>query len=278
MKTLDINNPFAAGVFYEETVSTTMDVARALAASGEPHGTAITTDFQEVARARFKRPWSGERGQSLLFTILLRYDSAARIPQALPLKAGLAVSLAVEDVAPILSGRVMVKWPNDVMICSAVKSGGTDEGRKAAGILVEADGATVYIGIGVNVAQRNFPPEFRAKAGSIIEAAGELPDGARFTLLEKILARLHRELEPPADAPAAGKIPAADYYAAPWQQRLGQRLYKKAERVIFAPGAADTDCLVEGTISGLGAAGELLIIPAGEQTAQAFVTGELRVY
>jgi len=262
---LHIANPFAARVYHEETVSSTMDFARALAAGGEPHGTVICADFQDSGRGRNQRPWMGERGQSLLFTVLLRFEDAGLIPKALPLKTGLAVSLAIEDLAPSLSGRVLVKWPNDVMICPAPESAPQEKARKTAGILVEADGKIVYIGIGVNVTQRDFEAEHRAKAVSILQAAGALPENARFILLEKILMHLPREL-----------FPVAPF--APWQERLTQRLYQKGRQVIFAPGAADSGRLVEGVLSGLGAGGELLLIPNGEQNAEAFVSGELRVY
>ena len=254
-----IDNPFGAPVYHEETVSSTMEVARLLAGQNEGHGTVITADFQESGRGRLKRPWTTERGKCLLFTILLRYPDLSSIPEALTLRAGLAVSLAVEDLAPALSGMVCVKWPNDVMICP----GKPQAARKIAGILAEGDGKNVYIGVGVNVFQRDFPEEYRSKAGSIIQAGTELPENACFVLLEKILTRLYDEIE------RAG---------APWRERLTQRLYKKGERVSFVPGTADSKCLVEGRLSGIGPGGELLIVPEGEETEQAFVTGELRVY
>ena len=256
-KTLHVDNPFGAPVYHEATVSSTMEVARALAAQNEGHGTVITADFQEAGRGRLGRPWVTERGANLLFTILLRYNDFASIPEALTLRTGLAVSLAVEDLAPALSGLVKVKWPNDVMICSG------KAGYKAAGILTEGDGKNVYIGVGVNVSQRDFAEEYRSRAGSIIRAEAALPENARFVLLGKILARLYAEIEKPPS---------------PWRERLVQRLYKKGEIVTFAPGAADSDRLVEGTLSGLGDGGELLIIPVGEAAEQSFITGELRVY
>jgi hypothetical protein len=46
MKRLNISNPFNAPVYHEETVVSTMDVSRALAANGERHGAVITADFQ----------------------------------------------------------------------------------------------------------------------------------------------------------------------------------------------------------------------------------------
>jgi len=260
MKLLKLNNPFGAPVYHEETVSSTFDLARKLAAQGESHGTVIMADFQESGRGRLNRPWVTERGKSLMFTIILRYASAyahvASIPPALTLKAGLAVSLAVEDLAPALSGAVKIKWPNDMMINS----------RKAAGILTETDGKTVYIGVGVNVAQKEFPEQYSWKAGSIIHFFPALADNARFDLLEKILSRLYAEIENP---PSGNKT---------WRERLLERLYKKGETVTFAEGAADSENLVEGTLSGIGQDGELLIIPKGEEKERSFITGELRVY
>jgi BirA family biotin operon repressor/biotin-[acetyl-CoA-carboxylase] ligase len=252
VKVLDIKNPFNAPVYHEETVTSTFDISRVLAENNEPHGTVITADFQSAGRGRQGRSWTAERGKNLLFTIMLRYGNFSAIPKALTLKTGLALSLAIEDLISSLSLAVTVKWPNDVMIAS----------RKAAGILTETDGKNVFIGVGVNVGQEEFPEAYSSKAGSIIRFCPGLAEDARFVLLEKILSRLHREIEEPGQ----------------WRERLTERLYKRGAIVSFAPGAADSNCLVEGILSGIGSGGELLIIPTGEEKEQAFVTGELRVY
>ena len=261
MKLLPLQNPFGAPVYHEETVSSTFDAARTLAAQGEVHGTVICTDYQEAGRGRPKpgaaegRPWSSERGKNLLFTILLRYGSISSIPPLLTLRTGLAISKAIEDLVPALAGSVKLKWPNDVMIGPL----------KAAGILTETDGSSVYIGVGVNVAQTGFPEECRFKAGSLIQACPGLDEGSRFVLLDKILVQLYVELEREA-------------HAGSWREQLMERLYKKGETVIFSEGAADSDALIEGTLSGIGPQGEILIIPKGEEKEQAFANGELRVY
>jgi BirA family biotin operon repressor/biotin-[acetyl-CoA-carboxylase] ligase len=257
MELLKLNNPFGAPIYHEKTVSSTFDIARTFEGQGAPNGTVIAADFQEAGRGRLNRPWVTERGKSLIFTILLRYAGASSIPNALTLKTGLAVSLAVEDLAPALIGSVRVKWPNDVMI----------NARKAAGILTEADGKNVYIGVGVNVTQKEFPEQYRWKAGSIIHFFPALAENARFALLEKILLRLYQEIENPPPSRAES-----------WQERLLDRLYKKGETVTFAEGAANSEHLVEGILSGLGPGGELLIIPKGEEKARSFINGELRVY
>jgi BirA family biotin operon repressor/biotin-[acetyl-CoA-carboxylase] ligase len=265
MKLLDLPNPFGAPVYHEETVSSTMDAARLLAESGAPHGTVIAADFQESGRGRRNRPWKMDRGSNLIFTVILRFPGFS-IPQALTLKTGLALSLAVEDLAPALKGAVEIKWPNDVMLLSPK----TGTAKKAAGILTEAEGSTVYIGVGVNLGQREFPPEYRAKAGSILlalEEAGSalavpLP-AARFILLERILSRFRARLEE-GDGEA-------------WRRDLESRLYRRGERVIFTEGAADSGRIVEGRLEGIGSAGELLIAEDGEK-ARAYFNGELRVY
>jgi BirA family transcriptional regulator, biotin operon repressor / biotin---[acetyl-CoA-carboxylase] ligase len=257
MKLLKLNNPFGAPIYHEETVSSTFDLARILAGQNEPRGTVISADFQEAGRGRLNRPWVTERGKSLMFTIILRYADTSSMPVALTLRTGLAVSLAVEDLAPALvGGSVQIKWPNDVMI----------NARKAAGILTEADGKNVYIGVGVNVAQEEFPEQYRSKAESIIHSFPALAENARFDLLEKILSRLYAEIEKQTAESEA------------WRERLLRRLYKKGETVTFAEGAADSENMVEGILSGLGPGGELLIIPRGEEKERSFITGELRVY
>jgi BirA family biotin operon repressor/biotin-[acetyl-CoA-carboxylase] ligase len=270
---LSLSNPFGAPVYHADTVSSTMDEARLLAEQGAAHGTALTADFQEAGRGRVRsRPWLADRGKNLFFTILLRYPKiqgySPDIPQAITLKTGLAIAQAVEDFAPPLLGTVQVKWPNDIMA----------GGRKIAGILTEGDGTRVFIGIGVNVAQTEFPPELRSKAGSIAlalasaaapaDAAPTLSVESRFSLLEKILARLHAELETAEGGSDSGA----------WRERLRARLYRRGEGVCFIEGAADSGKEVTGVLTGIGDGGELLIIPNGETEARAFVTGELRVY
>jgi BirA family biotin operon repressor/biotin-[acetyl-CoA-carboxylase] ligase len=267
MKLLDISNPFGAPVYHEETVSSTMDAARDLKNSGAPHGTVITVDFQESGRGRLNRPWKMDRGSNLIFTIVLNFP-VSPMPKALTLKTGLALSLAVEDFAPALKGTVEIKWPNDIMLLS--RKAGT--AKKVAGILTEAEGKTVYIGVGVNLGQREFPSGYRSRAGSILlalEEAGAAPvfplplSEARFILLEEILSMFHARLD-------EGEGEA-------WRGDLESRLYRRGEKVVFAEGAADSGRIIEGRLEGIGGEGELLIAPEGEE-ARAFFNGELRVY
>jgi len=197
-----------------------------------------------------------EKGSSLAFTIALRFPGIENIPQALTLRAGLALSLAIEDFAPVLAGRVLIKWPNDILIAGSA--------QKLAGILAEADGGVARIGMGLNVAQRQFPDFLRNKATSISLALNrEIAAEDRFSLLEKILARLYNEIE------------AAGGEATDWKSRVESRLYKKGEQVSFAEGAADSGKIVNGVLAGIGPGGELLITPSGGGEPRSFTAGEL---
>jgi BirA family biotin operon repressor/biotin-[acetyl-CoA-carboxylase] ligase len=256
MRQLPVNNPFNAPVYHEDIVDSTMNVSRLLASRGEPHGTVISADFQEEGRGRIKgRVWEMEKGANLACTILLRFPGIEDIPQALTLRTGLAVSLAIEDFGPALSGRVLIKWPNDILIAPLAPN--TQAAGKLAGILTEADGGNVHIGMGINVAQKQFPGVLRNKATSLcLSANREIPGEERFTLLEMILMRLHGELE-----------------SADWRERISARLYQKGQQINFAEGAADSGKIASGLLVGIGPEGELLIDEAGG--VRCFTTGEI---
>ncbi|MCL2720889.1 MAG: biotin--[acetyl-CoA-carboxylase] ligase [Treponema sp.] len=254
MKSIEVLNPFNAPTYYLDVVSSTMDVSRKLSSNGEPHGTVITADFQEAGRGRIQgRFWQTERKKNLMFTILFRYNQIEDIPKALTLRTGLAVSLAIEDFLPCLKNKVKVKWPNDIII----------ENKKAAGILCEADGGYVHIGIGVNVLQKEFPSKLKNKATSLcLTAIKEIKEGEIFILLEKILKRLYEKIENDKND---------------WKLLIEKRLYKMNERVVFIEGAADSGMEIKGTISGIGDNGELLIIPENETQTMSFYNGELMI-
>jgi BirA family biotin operon repressor/biotin-[acetyl-CoA-carboxylase] ligase len=226
-----------------------------------PHGTVIMADFQQAGRGRIReRRWETEKGSALAFTVLLRFPRL--IPAGLTLRAGLAAALAIEEFAPTLSGKALIKWPNDILL-PALSSDGKPSALKAAGILAEAENGNVHIGIGVNISQKQMPAFLRGKATSLSLAAGaDYDSGERFILLEKILSRLRDEIE---------NAKSVD----DWRERAEARLYKKGENIRFVKGAADSGEFVTGVIAGIGAEGELLIVPPGESAPLAFTAGEI---
>jgi BirA family transcriptional regulator, biotin operon repressor / biotin---[acetyl-CoA-carboxylase] ligase len=116
--------------------------------AGEPEGAVLAAEEQRAGRGRLGRTWTSPPRAALTFSVLLR---PATVPRArlgwLPLLAGVAVAAAVRAVAAV---DAQLKWPNDVLVGPA----------KLAGILAEASGDAVVIGIGVNVSTEpaELPP------------------------------------------------------------------------------------------------------------------------
>lgn len=146
--------------------------------SGLPEGAVAVAEHQTGGRGRHGRAWVAPPGSSLLVSLLLRPPLERRVPE-LSLVAALAVSEAIEERT---GARAGVKWPNDVLI----------DGRKVAGILAELRGATVVLGIGVNVSQaeEELPADAPTPPGSLRSTTGATTE--RVDLLAAILERLER--------------------------------------------------------------------------------------
>jgi BirA family transcriptional regulator, biotin operon repressor / biotin---[acetyl-CoA-carboxylase] ligase len=134
----------------------TNDLGRELAAAGTPHGTVVTADEQLAGRGRQGRSWIAPAGKALLYSAIVRPLDERHL--LLPLAAALAVADAAEAAAAV---RCEIKWPNDVWI----------DGRKCAGVLIEArpqDGwAVIGVGLNVSIEPGEFPSELRGTATSL---------------------------------------------------------------------------------------------------------------
>lgn len=138
-------------------VGSTNTVARELAAAGAPHGTVVTADEQTAGRGRQGRTWTAAPGTALLYSAIVS-PLGPRHP-LLPLAVPLAVCEVAERLRPGVECKV--KWPNDVHL----------EGRKVAGILIEArpqdQWAVVGVGLNLTIPQGDFPAELRDRATSL---------------------------------------------------------------------------------------------------------------
>lgn len=162
------------------TGSTNADLlALARAGNGAPEGVVLAAEEQTAGRGRMGRSWVSPARAALTFSLLLK---PAPVPPArrgwLPLLAGVAVAAAVRTVAAV---DARLKWPNDVLVGEA----------KLSGILAEAFGDAVIVGVGINVSaapdelpQKALPPTSLGALG-----AASL---AREPLLTGILAEFER--------------------------------------------------------------------------------------
>ena len=172
------------------TDSTNADLL-ARAGGGAPEGLVLAAEEQRAGRGRMGRAWVAPPRAALTFSLLVRPRT---VPPArrgwLPLLAGVAVASAVHAVASV---DARLKWPNDVLVGPA----------KLGGILAEAAGDAVVVGIGLNVSTEpgELPPPGPAPTGALpatslrAQAAGTLAAGTlaagsldRESLLTGILA------------------------------------------------------------------------------------------
>lgn len=141
-----------------------MDMAR----DGEPCGTAVWAHTQTGGRGRLGRSFSSPSG-GIYVSILLPLDSRSASATLLTAKAGVAVRRTIRQVC----GReCSIKWVNDIIY----------KGKKVCGILAQACGDKVVLGIGVNLKtdMTSLPEDVRSIAVSLYGQDEEAPDGRTF--------------------------------------------------------------------------------------------------
>lgn len=145
-------------IHHFDTVDSTNDVALEMARRGEPEGTVVIGKRQLKGKGRRGRSWWDEPGKSVLMSVILTPDRPPTELAHLSFVASLAVAECLEAKCGL---PVSLKWPNDVLVRE----------RKIAGILVETthvpSGTAAVVGIGVNVNQKEFPPDIAFTATSV---------------------------------------------------------------------------------------------------------------
>ncbi len=135
--------------------------ARELVEAGAPGGTVVTAAEQTAGRGRQGRSWTAPAGKALLYSAVLRPLDERHL--LLPLSVPLAVCELAEALEPGI--ECAIKWPNDVWV----------EGRKLAGVLIEAkpqDGwAVIGVGLNLSIAPSEFPPDLRETAVSLFSSS-----------------------------------------------------------------------------------------------------------
>jgi len=245
-----------AHVLVFAATTSTIDVARRVAADPTAGGTVIVADTQRSGRGRHGRSWHSPPGAGIWASLVA--DSPAREPGSLANPSWLAVLVTMATVEALrgLGWRGLgIRWPNDVVE--------RDAGRKVAGALAEiyqGPGAPPHccrsiLSLGLNVkqtAQDQFPVELRATAASLAMLRGrpEMPAADapldRGPILRAILQELNRWLGRPPEG-----------WLALWDRHsvlTGQMVQVRSEGESW-----------EGQVAGLEPDGSLLVrVPSGQ--------------
>jgi BirA family biotin operon repressor/biotin-[acetyl-CoA-carboxylase] ligase len=203
----------------------------------------IHADEQTAGRGRLSRVWISPPG-NLYMSVLLRLGMPAeRLPE-LSFVTALAVADSVDALLP-RHVRVMLKWPNDVLVW----------GAKIAGILLEQSDDATVIGIGLDVL--HAPAASGYKTTSIAASGGIASvGGARDLLLD----RLERHL---ASWQADGFAPTRTAWLA------------RAHPIGAALRVTVQGRMIEGAFSGLDDGGALLLDT--KEGRQRIVAGDVAV-
>jgi BirA family transcriptional regulator, biotin operon repressor / biotin---[acetyl-CoA-carboxylase] ligase len=188
-----------------QTGSTNADVLEE-ARAGADEGLVLVAEEQTAGRGRLGRAWSAPPRAGLIFSVLLR---PAAVPPArlgwLPLLTGVAVARAVRDQAGVPAG---LKWPNDVLVGE----------RKLAGILAEAHGDAVVVGVGLNITLSRPELPVPAATSLLIEDAASTD---RAALLAAVLTGLARRYQAWRTDPDGTEL-RADYLR--WSATVGREV------------------------------------------------------
>jgi BirA family biotin operon repressor/biotin-[acetyl-CoA-carboxylase] ligase len=208
----------------------------AAAGLGAPSGAVAVAGEQTAGRGRLQRIWHAPAGTGLLLSVLqVPADLPPRRRHLLSAAVGLAAQAACAQVGGFAAE---LKWPNDLEV----------GGAKLAGVLAQAQGPAVVVGIGCNVSWS--PPgatNVNACAGRPVE---------RGDLLEALLVDLDHRLRAGPDALALA-------------YRAGCATVGRRVRVELAGG------LLVGRAVGLDDDGRLLVRPDGGAEVQVVSVGDV---
>lgn len=198
-------------VLHYDTIGSTNDEAKRLAAAGAAHGSAVHADEQTAGRGRLARQWFSPPG-NLYMSVLLRLDVPVSRLSELSFLTAVALADTVDALLP-KSLRATLKWPNDVLV----------NGAKIAGILLEhQDGATI-VGAGLNVL--HAPTTGSYKTASIVANGGMATvDGARDILLRQLGLHLEQWLQQGFEPIRAAWLARAHPVGSPLRVGLGARV------------------------------------------------------
>jgi BirA family biotin operon repressor/biotin-[acetyl-CoA-carboxylase] ligase len=151
--------------YYQETGSTN-DEAFRLGMEGAPEGTVVVANSQSAGKGRLQRSWFSPPSSNIYTSVILRPEFNPADAPRITIMAGLAAAQTIETCCP---RKARIKWPNDILL----------DGKKICGILAQMqagedkiDFVILGIGINVNVATDEFPPEIRNTATSIAVQTG----------------------------------------------------------------------------------------------------------
>lgn len=162
-----------------DTIDSTNRWLAERAREGAHEGLVAMAAEQTAGRGRLGRTWVAPAGSALLVSVLVRPRVAVEDRHLVTL----ALALAGADAAAALGAEgVALKWPNDLVVPS-------HGDRKLAGVLAEAVGDAVVVGMGLNLVRPAEVDPTVAERGVWLDelgAPGVTPAAAAVAVLERL--------------------------------------------------------------------------------------------
>lgn len=231
---------------WHDSIDSTMPAAAELIQAGAPAGTIVGAEQQTGGMGRHGHSWHSPTGTGLYVSIILDQPSLAASSPLIMLALGLATRQAIAEVTNLVPD---LRWPNDLIL----------RDKKCAGILAKSEGAHLIAGIGINVSQREFPPELDPIATSLHRCAAF--DVTRESLLIALVNGVDeycRMLETQGGEAICDEFLRTSSYA------FGRRVRVELEGQV-----------IEGVTQGLDASG-FLLVRRDDGVTQTILTGGVR--
>lgn len=165
-----------------DSVDSTNNYAKDIAAQGAPHGTTVISDTQTGGKGRLGRTFVSPSGTGLYMTVIVRPSLRIEDTAMMTTAAACAAAEAVEELC---GSPVNIKWVNDLYM----------NGKKICGILTEASMGLemnsldyAVIGIGINVRSADFGDALKNIVSTVEDESGRVIDRCR--LCAEIINRL----------------------------------------------------------------------------------------
>ncbi len=185
-------------VKYFESIDSTNDQARQMAAAGADDGTVVLAVTQSRGRGRKGREFYSPSGSGIYLSLVLRPKFSAEKSLLITVAAAVAVAKALDKTC---GTDAKIKWVNDVYC----------RGKKVCGILTEAamnvetgglDWAVLGVGINVYEPKGGFAPEIRHIAAAA--HVGDICPGLKNNVTAQFLSEFYE---------LYGRIESADFMA-----------------------------------------------------------------
>lgn len=122
--------------------------------------TFISASFQSEGKGRFSRSWCSNRGENLLFSLLVKDEKLIECYKDISVATAYVIYLTIKEIDK--ENQYLFKWPNDLYV----------KDKKLTGILLsscmkEDKIIAVIDGVGININQCIFPSFISDKTTSL---------------------------------------------------------------------------------------------------------------